>query len=211
MKSRRRNAKSSKRRNENQDSWVIPRPLAIPNVGQVRNVRVRYVTTGTVALAITYHNLLDSQLVATTAVAGFQYYDLVRIRAIEMWSYSPSGTTTISLAYVGRALGAVGDDNAHTDTSIGMEPAYLKAVPSKGSTASMFQPDTTNTAFNIYCPTATIIDVHFSFRTALEGNAPVAVTQALVGAQPGMMYFRGIDGAALASTLFRPQGTPQLQ
>jgi hypothetical protein len=202
--------KSRKPRRRNQDSFVIPRPLQLANAGMVHNHIMRYVTTGTVALSISYHNLLDAILTAATATVGYQLFDLVKIAKIEMWAYNPSGVTTLSLAFVGRALGVVGDDQAHSASSMGIEPAYLSAKPSAKCMASQFQPDTTNTAFNIYCPIATIVDIHLVYKSALEGYAPMAVTNALVAAQPGLIYYRGIDGAATAATKFTPAGTTQI-
>jgi len=186
------------------------------NPGQLNSVGLpysgtrRFVATGTVTLAIAFNNLLDSFLIATTATAGFQLFDMIKINYVEMWGYSPSGTTTLSVSYVGKALGATGDGIIHEATSIGAFPCHLKAVPSKMCTAADYQPYTTNAAFNMYCPAATVVDVNFSFKNAMEGGAPQAVAQALVGAQPGNVYYRGIDGQPLASTKFTPQGTPDI-
>lgn len=189
---------------------VIPRPLQLANAGMVHNHVMRYVTTGTVALSLTYKTLLDSILVCATGTTGFQLFDLVKIKKIEMWSYNPSGVTSLSLAYVGRTVGLVGDDDAHSAQSMGMEPAYLCARPAKTCSASQFQSDSTYTAFNIYCPIATVVDVHLVFRSALEGYSPVALANVLVSGQPGLIYYRGIDGAPIASTKFTPQGTVQV-
>lgn len=193
-----------------QDSMVIPRPLQVPNVGMTHSVKVRFVTTGTVALAITYKGLLDAICVAATSTTAYQMFDLVRVKGIEMWCYNPSGVTTLTVSYVSNTIGLIGDGQAHTAQSMGLEPAYLKAVPSSKCTASLFQPDTTYTAFNIYCPIATVIDMHLVYRTALEGIAPVACSAACVSAQPGLIYYRGIDQAPTASTKFTPCGTPQV-
>jgi hypothetical protein len=170
---------------------------------------MRYVTTGTVALALTFKSLLDSILACATTTTGFQVFDLVKIVKIEMWAYNPSGVTSLTIEYVGRSVGHVGDDNAHTATSMGIEPAYLCARPSRKALVSEFQADSTDTAFNIYCPIATVVDVHLVFKSAMEGAAPIAVANALVAGQPGMIYYRGIDGAAIASSKFTPQGTQQ--
>jgi hypothetical protein len=184
--------------------------LSIPNVAIDHVVKVRYVSTATTSLGISYRNLLDSILVATTATAGAQLFDLVKIRRVEMWCYNPSGVATITLQFVGRTDGLIGDDKSHTDTSMGLEPAYLSAKPDARSQASQFQQSNTAVAFNIYCPIATVVDLHLSFRTAMEGVSATSVQQALVAGSAGLVYYRGFDGLATASTKFLPQGTPQI-
>lgn len=192
------------------DLVMYKQPSQLKSLGiPVSGVR-RFVTTGTVQLAIAFNNLLDSFLVATSPTAGFQLFDMVKINSIEMWGYSPSGTTSLSVSYVGKALGATGDGIIHEATSIGAFPCYLKAVPSKMTTAADYQAMNTNVAFNMYCPAATVVDINLSFKNAMEGGAPQAVAQALVSAQPGNVYYRGIDGQPLASTKFTPQGTPDI-
>lgn len=207
-----RNRKAGKRGGgrPNQDAMVIPRPLQLDNVGFVHAVTMRFVTTGTVALAITYKGLLDAILNCATATVGYQMFDLVRVRGIEMWCYNPSGVTTLSLAYVGRTAGHVGDDRAHTAQSMGIEPAYLKAIPSRKALCGEFQADSTDTVFNIYCPIATTMDLHVVYRSAMEGAAPIQVANALVAGQPGLTYYRGIDNAAVATSKFTPVGTVQI-
>jgi hypothetical protein len=56
-----------------------------------------------------------------------------------------------------------------------------------------------------------VVDLSLTYRSSMAGYAPIAVTQALVGAQPGNIYVRGFDGVALATTKFRPQGVPDVQ
>jgi hypothetical protein len=211
MKSNRsRGQKGRRDRNGNQALMTIPRPLAIPNIAIEHVVKIRYACTAQTSLAISYRNLLDSILVATTATAGAQLFDLVKIRKIEAWSYVPTGVSTLTIQFVGRTDGLIGDDKSHTDTSMGIEPAYLSVKPSARSQASMFQQSNTAVAFNIYCAQATIVDLSLTFRTAMEGVSATSAQQALVGAAAGLVYYRGFDGIATATTKFTPQGTPQI-
>lgn len=189
---------------------MIPRPIQLANAGIVHNHIMRYVSTGAASLSITYKGLLDAILVCATATTGYQMFDLVKVAKIEMWAYNPSGVTSLNLGFIGRTAGHIGDDAAHSAQSMGMEPAYLRAVPSRKALCSQFQADSTDTVFNIYCPIATIVDLHLVYKSALEGYAPVACANALVAGQPGLIYYRGFDGAAIASTKFTPQGSMQL-
>lgn len=188
--------------------YMAPRVTQIPDLGLRHTGRLRFTTTATVAVAVTYQNLLDCLLVATTATQGYQLFDAVRIRAVEVWAFTTSATVTTTVSFVGFTAGSVGTNQTFTDTSMALEPAYIKAVPSKRCAASLFQASSTAVAFNVYAPAASVVDVHFVYRTGLEGNAPLPAANALVAAQAGLLYLRGLDGLPTATTKFAPQGTP---
>jgi hypothetical protein len=209
MRPARRTAKG-RRRQLSQELRTIPRPLSIPNVAINHVVKLRYVATADATVAVSYRNLLDSILIATSATTGVQLFDIVKVRKVELWCYNPSGVATVSVHFVGRTDGSIGDDKAHTDTSMGLEPAYLSIKPDPKSQASQFQQSSAAVAFNVYCPIATVIDLHLSFRTAMEGNSATSVQQALVSGSAGLVYYRGFDGLATSSTKFGPKGTPQI-
>ncbi len=190
------------------DWEVIPRPRGIPNITLTHSVKMRFACTATTQLDISWKNLLDTWVVATTGTQGYQLFDAVRIRAIEVWSYSSAGPVTATIIYPGAVLGAQGDSTTHTDTSMGLQPAYVYAAPSKRSVASMFQPSSTNSAFDIYCSTGSVVDLSLTFRSSMAGFAPTTVTNALVSAQAGNVYVRGFDGVAAATTKFLPCGVP---
>jgi hypothetical protein len=151
---------------------------------------------------ITYQNLHDTILIATTATQGFQLFDQCRIRKISVWGQAVVGTiSTVAVDFVT----STGDRDYKTDTSLGIKPAYVRTKPSAKSLASFWQLSTAGNAFELSCPAQSIIDVHLSFRTS---NAPPTAAQnVLVGATPGDIYYRGLDGAAFATTtLFPPTG-----
>jgi len=206
--------KSSSRQVSNQQGGqrrlTIPRPMAIPNVAITHRTKLRYSCNATAAVGITYTNLLDAILLSTSATVGYQVFDVVKIRAVEVWSYSPSGTVNINLAFIGGTLGAIGDEVQHTDVSMGIEPAYIFAVPDARSQCSTFQPTTSAAAFNLYCQSGTIIDLHLTYRSAMKADTPQQTQLGLVGAAPGAIYYRGFDGQPTASTKFNPLGTQQV-
>ncbi len=159
---------------------------------------------------ITYANILDSFLVATTATTGVQLFDMVKIRRVQMWAPSTSAfvPTTVQVCFDGKTAGSVGDAMQHTATSIGStEPAYLDARPSKRSQASQFQASSANTAMVLVMPVNTIMDVELTFVNALDNAAPVATGSALVAATAGDIYFRAIDGGPVAATKWTPLGS----
>jgi hypothetical protein len=165
--------------------------------------RFRFTVTAATALSqISFQNLLDTFVIAATATAGFDFFDIVKIRAIEVWGQAALGTpSTITVAFVT----GTGDRSIHTDTSLGVKPAYVKAVPSEKSLASFWQVSAAGAAFLITCPAGSVVDLSLSFKTA-EELAPVATQNALAGATVGQNYFRGMDGLAFAATNFPPIG-----
>jgi len=162
-------------------------------------VRLRFTVTAAAATNISFANILDTILMATTAVVGFDIFDVVRIRSVEVWSQAALGTpSTVTVIFIT----ATGDRSIHTDTSLGVKPAYVKAIPSNRSLASFWNASGAGGVFSISCPAGSIVDCSFSFRTT---NAiAVAAANALVGATVGEVYYRGLDGLAAAATNFPP-------
>lgn len=157
---------------------------------------------------------MDSLLVATTGTTGVQLFDLVRVNEVEMWAGSTSAAvpTTVQLCYDGKTAGAVGDADQHTATSIGStEPAYLRARPSRRAQAGQYQGSSASVAFVVVAPLNTVVDVTMTFRNSLDNSTPIALAQALVGATAGDVYFRALDGGAVASTKWLPLGTVAIQ
>lgn len=189
---------------------VAPRITQIPNLGLVHNCRLRFTSTATAAVSITFYNLLDTMIIASTATAGWQLFDVVRVRAVEVWAYTSGATVSTTVSFPNQTSGVSGDNHTVTDTSMGVQPAYIKAVPAKRSAASLYQSYNAGVAFVLYCPAASVVDVHLTMRTGLEGGSPTGAAAALVGATAGLIYLRGLDGAATAGTKFAPQGSPQV-
>jgi hypothetical protein len=164
------------------------------------SIRLRFtVTAAVVSQSITGQNVLDTVLVATSATVGFDLFDIFRIRSIEVWGQAALGTpTTITVLY----STATGDQSIHTDTSLGVKPAYVKAVPSDRSLASFWTITGTSSIFLVSCPAGSILDLSCDFKTS---NIDVVQAQnALAAATAGDLYYRGLDGVAIATTNFPP-------
>jgi hypothetical protein len=165
------------------------------------------VTNAAIAQAITFQNLLDTFIVASSAVQGYDVFFAVKIRAIEVWSNAAIGSSaTVNILFSGPNSGSVGDQDLHNSVSMGIEPAYLRAVPSGHSLASNFQISAANEAFFIYCPNGSVVDCLLSYRGAYD--VQTAAQNALVGAAAGQFYLRGLDGVASAATKFTPIYAP---
>jgi len=163
--------------------------------------RLRFTcTTAQTNFAVTYADLLDLILLATTAVVGYDVFDLVQVKRVQVWAQGALGTpTTCQVEYAT----VTGDRSVHTDTSLGVSPAFVNARPSPKSLASFFQQSAAGTCFLLTCPVGSVIDVHLMYRTS-STIAPQLIQNLLVGATVGQIYFRGLDGLASAGTVFPP-------
>jgi hypothetical protein len=175
-------------------------PPPIANYDLVHNQVLRFTATAAAAgTAITFADLLDTIAIATTTTAGFQLFDTVRVRLVEVWAAAALGTaSTVSVEFTNTE----GDSRFHTDTSLGVSPAYLRAKPSKDSTSGFWHVSGAGSAFVLTVPAGSIIDVHLSFRGS--GGYSVALQVVQVAATAGTVFWRGLDGIAIATTNFPP-------
>jgi len=179
---------------------MISHPPQLPSYGITRDVRLRFASSAACTGAVTFQNLLDTILVATTSVAGFDLFEGVRINSVEVWTIAAVGTpATAIVIFAGTTIGAYGDQKTHTDTSMGVEPAHVKARPDPLTQAGQFQLSSADAAFSLEISAAAVIDVSLSFRQPVAAEA-VACQNALVGATTGAVYYRGLDGKTVALT-----------
>jgi hypothetical protein len=126
-----------------------------------------------------------------------------------MWAAPLLGTAvTTTLRFVGETAGSVGNLRTVTDTSMGIEPAHVNARPGNNTLASMFQISSGAVAFDLTCPSGTVIDVELSYKN-LPGTA-LQAQNASVGVTVGIVAYRGLDGLAAASSKFTTVALPQI-
>jgi len=82
---------------------------------------------------------------------------------------------------------------------MGVEPAHVRAVPAKGSQASLFQVSSANTASIVTATAGSVVDVELTFVQSSEPAAIPAQNNG-VAITPGASYWRGLDGVAKAAT-----------
>jgi len=204
--SKRNNKKTSKnfprqRMMNNQREMSSTHPPQI-NLYQITWNKVMRFTSiaAAVGTQITYQDLLDTILFATTATAPYQIFNFVRIKRVSVWGQAALGTpSSVQVVFNGTTI--VGDAGIHTDTSLGVLPACVHARPGK-AVASLFQ--LSGSAFQITCPAGSVIDVELEMRDAI--GLAVAAQAASVGATVGGIFYRGLDGNATATTNFPPVG-----
>jgi len=203
MATRKRNNKKQGR-GARQQMAMIPHPPQIQSYGITHSTRLRFITNAAVAQTlITYQNLLDLINMAASATTAFDMFQRVKVREVEMWAVPVVGNaTTVQCEFLGSVGGLEGDGAIHTDTSMGIEPAHVKARPQARSPLALYQGYSAASAMTLTCPSGTVIDVSLSLR-ALPGLAQATVN-APVAATTGAWYYRGLDGLAAAATVFVP-------
>jgi hypothetical protein len=185
----------------------VPHPPAIqPQL--IHTQRLRFITTAAAAYAITYQNVMDCMLVAATATQGYDLFDVVKIKYVEMWQERIQSNTplTISCTFPGQSGAVAGDGRVVADTALGIEPAHVFAKPAKFAGASLWQASGTLSAMALVVNVGTVVDVCVTYRSAAD-VAPLAAQAALVSAAAGQIYYRGLDGLPIATTKFTPQAT----
>lgn len=195
--------KSKNRRGRKNPVDPVPHPPPISGVTLLQRRHQRYVATANTVVNITYQNLLDSVLIASSATQGFQLFEAVRVVKVECWYASMSSAIgTVSVEFNGLIAGFVGDQKVHQDSSMATRPAHVVARPGKNTAAAFFQPSSGSSCFQLTAPSGTIVDVVLEFRGQFNFATPVAF--ALVGALTGGVYMRGLDGLPLATSLLQP-------
>jgi hypothetical protein len=202
------NRKAGSRINDTQR--LIPHPPPIQQYNVVHTAKLRFVTSAAFVGTITWQNLLDCLLIATSGTNVFDVFYAVKIKYIEIWNLPVvGGSSTVSITFDGTVLGVVGNQITHTDSSMGIEPAHLKVSPGKKTLASMFQLSQANAAFFLDIPTGTVIDAKLVYKSSTKGDV-VAAMNVGAGLTTGALYWRGLDGVAVAATKFTaPAGIAQ--
>jgi hypothetical protein len=190
----------------------ITHPPQIPSYGITRDVRMRFQSNAAVNQSITFQNLLDTVLVASGTTTGYDLFDQVRVNSVEVWAQSVVGTpVTAIVSFAGQTAGSQGDRKTHTDTSMGLQPAHIKCHPDPLTQAGQFQADENGVeAFLLDVPANSVIDVSMSLRQPVTGQSNVTQNP-LAGASAGVVYYRGLDGKASATTSLPVVGAASVQ
>jgi len=206
MKKKQRGSSGRQNRGARGGRILISHPPELPSYGITRDVRMRFASLAAAGTPITFQNLLDLVLVAASATAGVDLFEAVRVNSVEIWAIAALGTpTTVTLEFDGTTTGAAGDQKLHTDTSMGVQPARVKARPDRLTQAGQFQASSANVAFLVDVPAGAVIDVSLTLRQPVNGTA-VGAQNPLVAATAGVVYYRGLDGKTTALTNYPVQG-----
>jgi hypothetical protein len=190
---------------------LIPHPPQINGYEIIHSKTLRFTTAAAAALTISYQNLLDLVLFTTSATAPFDLFKMVKIRFVKVWAVPILGTAvSVEVMFDGVTAGSQGDRRVHTDTSMGIEPAFVTARPLAKTLAANFQLSSGSSAFFIDCPAGAVVDVGLDFKSDTLGTA-VAAQNVSAGATTGVVAFRGLDGLPQATSNFTvPTGLLQI-
>jgi len=203
--------KINQRKKINKQKKVALYPPPMQNAQLSHSAILRFYNTGAgTILTVTQQNLLDAILVANTGILGQQLFDLCKIRKIKMWVPAISGANPLQQASLrfGGAIGSnnsgLGDGSTHICDSLSPNsPGRIVARPKPTSPAGSWFGTGAGSLFAIVGPAGTIIDIHLSFKN-IAGTLGTSVQNALVGANIGAVYFRGLDGLGVSTTNWPP-------
>jgi len=145
--------------------------------------------------------------IATANVTLQPFVGSFRIHSIRIWA--PSASSALASCSVAWEGGLFGLTKTIEDASISVTtPAFVFTKPPTGSTAAFWQGfATNNTLFTITTNVPnTIVDVKLS--CILSDNSSPPSTVVVVGATVGDVYFLGLDGLPVSTSLFVPLGVP---
>lgn len=161
---------------------------------------LRFRATAAATTNITFQNLLDTYLTATTSTVGYDMFETVKVRRVRVWGMpAVGGSGSVAVEFSGTTTGIVGDQLLYTDTSMGVQPAHVDARPSARCLAADYQLSSSAVAFRVTVLAGSVVDVEVSFRSFTPSSSGVVAQNALVGASVGAQYLRGLDGLGTTS------------
>lgn len=195
--------RNRKKKSKQQKQIVTSHPPQLRNHNIKWTTRLRFMlNANTPFQGITDTQILNTVIIAGTAVLGYQMFNAARVKFIELWALPAVGGTpqTITCTFDGTG----GDSLVFTDTSMGIEPCHVRAKPRRDSLAALWFNTSSTQLFTVGGPANMILDLGIEFVNIFA--LPTAATNALIAAGPGSTYLRGLDGLAIASTSWIPQG-----
>ncbi len=150
---------------------------------------------------ITWANIMDWVVLATSSTSGYDLFYNVRLHSIEAWAPDAdvgSIPTNCSISFPSTTQG---DERTYLLVS-SATGGYVKAKPSDKSAGGLFwQASSSVVAFQLLnCNVGVLFQISLTYR--LGYNSAVAAGQALSSATAGKVYLRGMDAKAAASTSF---------
>jgi hypothetical protein len=150
-------------------------------------------SAGAVEFPITQTQISDILSVGNTAIVGWRLAAAIRVRKVRIWGMPTAGSvptspSSVSVEFNNLGAGNFGSPTARfaDTTSSNAYPAYVEAVPPKGSLAASWFPSGATGQFcilNFSANLNTIIDIDLEM-TLNNGEAAVA-TRALTVSTPG--------------------------
>lgn len=185
---------------------TIPNPGGLQVVGTIQSsFKLRFVTVTATTSTITWANLLDTIVMATTTTQLADVFYSARLKAVRVWTQPLAGNNAYQ-ATLAFDSPSQGDQRVFMIVS-GPQGGYCECKPSKASANGKFWEDSSSVGMmtlNSF-PVGAVIEVDVTFRSRLGSGSAVIAAQAGSSLTPGTIYLRGLDGLAAASTKFYPQ------
>jgi len=175
-------------------------------------------------ISVTFQNLLDSWMVATSATTASQLFDFVKIKKIVIRAMAnaaygggiPFAAVTVGVEFTGLTSGVLGSGKNRQNSGLATTPVFLSVKPDRMAQAAQWQPSSAGTAFVIRCAdfagnmvAGSLIDVHVALKNSAD-ISPAAIGTARAGMTTGNLYFGSLDGLALAATKARTTFLPAI-
>jgi len=178
----------------------------------------RFQATANLAIngqAITFQNLGDTLLFASTTSTGWQLAHSLLLRRIRIWGAMSSSLqpVTVSVEFALQSTTGVNSDSLRfTDSSVGATyPAYIDVRPPKQSAAAMWHYSSEQaTLMTIYCPVNSLVDVEYEFKLHDDAGAQQVNTTLAAAGTVGALLSRGLDGNTSAATNLIPVGVSNI-
>jgi hypothetical protein len=190
---------------------LIPHPPELRSYGLVTSKTFRFVALSAENFPVTYANLIDMMVFMGTTILPYRLFQSVRLKRVKAWALPAIGTAaSVSVVFNGTTAGSQGDRKAYTDTSMGIEPAFVNAVPDPKTLCADFQIQSAAVAFNLQVPVGAVIDVSVDYKADPLATGASA-SAAAVATTAGVIAYRGLDGLAVAASQFAvPTGFNQV-
>jgi hypothetical protein len=170
----------------------------------------RFSSSSAAPIAISDTRLLAACGVdAVTATLGKGIWQTVKVNQIEIWT-PPAAQGANATCSVLFPAAQQSQAREVTDTTVSVaKPAHVLVTPPRYSLCSFWQNGTGNTLFTLVAPPGSIIDVWVSL---ILGDGPLAavISQVLVGATIGSVYYAPLDLNMVAGAVYLPIGLTTL-
>ena len=159
-----------------------------------------FVVNATTTQTISWRQLLDTVLMATSSTVGADMFYSARLHYIDVWT-PPSTYVQLGAPSIAFDSPSQGDQKVY-NIPVGPQGGYCRCKPSLTTLNGLtWQSSSSVTCFTLNSfSVGTYLRLSVTFR-ARQGSA-VAAQNALSGAVAGALYLRGLDGQAKATSVF---------
>ncbi len=167
--------------------------------------RFRFTGSGT-SKSVTRGMLLNLVSMATTTTNQYRLLQAVRVKRVQVWGQAPS-LGSAGAPVVVEWVGYQAPSTIHSDTPMGVMPAYVSARPPKDASNRWWSISGTNESevlFKLTCGAGSVIDVSLTCRLIDDEVATAAENGTAAASTVGTIYWNYLDG--YASKAFAPTG-----